>query len=709
MKRMYKNQFLNSLFSRAKTTSLLRAMMIVAVMLITAGSVWAQGAITANIKDLQGDDVAVGPHVKGDFYCVSQPLGGGAYTWHHINKDAVDVAGVASVTWTNADIDAEVDLANNKCWFKVQVWAGDPFANTGVGSSSGLWSTFMLYDPSVANISWDVHTPGSLPPATVTSSGIYYNGVSDFEWQWAYGNIDITYQGCAHNLQPALSADIKTYMESVGYVFSFNATDGMLTITNAGTSFDQAYSAREDGDGGYIQEMERLDYGDVSYDAGNQRMVVEFSYVDLGLNDGDTFFCNLGFYVPLDAGPPAVYYSNYSTYTDVLAYAALKGYVGHTLDPLEVVAPVRNTNTGTGYFTIQGAIDDATAGDVIEVAAGTYDRVSENRALGAQGLINVNKGVTIIAATGARPIIDGTGVDGVFKIHPSALADGNTVRIEGFEITGEPATGKAMTMMGNYNIDPAHVVIHDNWFHGMIGGIDFWGVNDTWILDGYTSGVINTEITGNKFYDMGVTNVQQGFGVLIESPADWAAGNDYAVKIEDNEFSDIRSDGTDYGTGIGILDAGGSAINANVYVSGNTLENTVAVGIGVVNADVSTTKIEYNSFGNSVAIHATTISNGPINATCNWYGTAVGTEIAALIVGDVNYAPWLLTANLVTPDCNGGPAYNADTHESFDSAQEAIDAATAGDEIEIYYNPSSPLNIGKVLNIHYIFNEPQLP
>jgi hypothetical protein len=47
-----------------------------------------------------------------------------------------------------------------------------------------------------------------------------------------------------------------------------------------------------------------------------------------------------------------------------------------------------------------------------------------------------------------------------------------------------------------------------------------------------------------------------------------------------------------------------------------------------------------------------------------------------------------------------------DPPTTYDSVQEAIDAASPGDEIEVYYQPTEPLLINKVLNIHYVFNRP---
>ncbi len=302
---------------------------------------------------------------------------------------------------------------------------------------------------------------------------------------------------------------------------------------------------------------------------------------------------------------------------------------------------IHNVTKDTYYCRIQAAIDDAADGNVIEVAAGTYDYISEGSPA-PSGLIKVTKGVTIKAAAGARPIIDGSGFDGVFKIHPSALLALNTVIIEGFEIKGNAATGIAMTMQGCFDVTPAKVIIRDNWFHGMVGGIDFWGAG-AYLPSGWTSALANIEITGNKFYDMVAAGPYPGFGVLIEDPANWTmAGGDYAVKIQNNEFSNLPTNGSNPGVGIALTRANDTWEAANIRISGNSFTSTVPVGVAFQDGDVSTALVTENSFNNSVyGILASGIDNGPVNATCNWYGTNTVAGVAAKISGPVTYSPWL--------------------------------------------------------------------
>lgn len=378
---------------------------------------------------------------------------------------------------------------------------------------------------------------------------------------------------------------------------------------------------------------------------------------------------------------------------------------------------VVNITQGKSYMTIRSAISDVTtvSGDIITVGDGTYDYISEGISAGSQGLINVNKGVTLEAAAGVRPIIDGTGVDGVFKIHPAALDDGNTVRIEGFEITGDPTTGIAMTMQGCFNNNPAEVIIHDNEFHGMIGAINFWGAV-SYLPSGWTSGVVNTKISNNKFYDLVAAGPYPGFGVLIESPVDWTtAGNDYAVKIENNEFSNIETNGTELGTGIGILDHNGALINANAYISGNKFTSDVAIGAAFSNGDVTHTQVIGNSFENSIyGIYATAITNSPIDAKCNWWGTDNAYTIGNAISGDVQFLPYLepdaggITypwSGIATYACNGNNrVLNITKGKSYNTIQSAIDDVTTthGDVITVgagtynYISEGSPVPSGLI-------------
>jgi len=332
------------------------------------------------------------------------------------------------------------------------------------------------------------------------------------------------------------------------------------------------------------------------------------------------------------------------------------------------------------FTAIQAAIDAASSGDTINVTDGTYTYESEGEPDPA-GLIKVTKPVAIKAADGVRPVIDGSGFDGVFKIHPSALNPGGTVIIEGFEITGDATTDIAITMQGCFDVTPAQVIIRDNWFHGMNAGIDFWGAG-AHLPSGWTSAVAGVEITDNKFYDLGETGTAQGFGILLEGLADRATiGDIYAATVENNEFYNIYDGaGSDYGYGIS---ANGGA--ANVYIDENSF-TSISIGVALVNTDVANTRIINNNFTGTdeYGVITQSITGGSVNASDNWWGSDNGPEHAGntfnvgsqgnKVSDNVDYCPWL---DDEYPTGNSFAPVSLDGAAEYSSIQAAIDAATS--------------------------------
>ena len=313
------------------------------------------------------------------------------------------------------------------------------------------------------------------------------------------------------------------------------------------------------------------------------------------------------------------------------------------------------------FTTIQSAIDAANAGDTIEVSAGTYNYDSEGSPDPA-GLIKVTKPLTIKAADGTRPIIDATGVNGVFKIWATTFSGGQVV-IEGFEITGDSTTDIAITVPMHDSGDPTKIVIRNNKIHGMNGGIDFWGSGLSSTPDADRL-VNNVEITDNEFYDLAVDPEDTDlYGIMLE---DLKAGPNFAALVKDNVFRNIPG-------GAGIIIPRADAENGeavNVKITGNTFESTVSLGVSVLAGEVSSAEIADNTF-TETGLFIENISAGPINAVSNWWGSATGPE-AEQVVGSVKYNPWCYTA-----DCT--ELYLGETG----LIQEAIDVADAGETIHV--------------------------
>ena len=73
-----------------------------------------------------------------------------------------------------------------------------------------------------------------------------------------------------------------------------------------------------------------------------------------------------------------------------------------------------------------------------------------------------------------------------------------------------------------------------------------------------------------------------------------------------------------------------------------------------------------------------------VDATCNWYGSADYYVINPKIVGNVTFVPYLVTNDIVTPDCSGQypPIHNL-TNLYYNTIQAAINAADPGNFIKI--------------------------
>ena len=299
--------------------------------------------------------------------------------------------------------------------------------------------------------------------------------------------------------------------------------------------------------------------------------------------------------------------------------------------------------------SIQSAIDVAEAGNIIHVGDGTYDYDTEGHPADA-GLIKITKPVTLIAADDGntvRPVINASGLggltnDGVFKIHATQFQDGLVV-IEGFDITGIPQTGIAITAP-MYQV-PGHentIIIRDNLIHGMIGAIDFWGTT-SFVTDPIPANAVvsHVEITGNKIYDMGVAGVEQGLGVMIEDPKSNADPTIYAAKITDNEFYNfVAKDGTNPSAGIVLPRAdAANGEDLDVLIQDNKFGAGVNVNVGIqAGAAVTGPVIIENDFGNG-GIGVYSVIPARVSGTPNWWGSASG-PVAGQYIGTVSYDPW---------------------------------------------------------------------
>ena len=326
---------------------------------------------------------------------------------------------------------------------------------------------------------------------------------------------------------------------------------------------------------------------------------------------------------------------------------------------------VRNTFSGTktvgagptyDYNTIQAAIDATSSGDVINVAAGTY---TEN--------LTIDKSLDLLGA-GLSTIIDGSLGGGALGSCIDIYA--SNVLVDGFKI-----------MNGSYGM--------------YIGG-------GTVTYDYIT--VSNCEVTGNSKYGIQAIGLNNNNHSYIIFDNVYAHDNDRnGIKIFACKNSEIKNcqitnngdvsndDEKNYGIWFGTTSSGPSNL-IDLQCFGNSFSDNLNGSIILMDApgpSVFTGAAIYNNdFSGDVTIGGYGVYNAhatltlTLDATCNWWGSTDPYDVADATFGNVQFLPFSTAAS--PTNCDGvGPVVNITQTLSYLTIQAAIDAATAGDEIQV--------------------------
>ncbi|MFQ6089280.1 MAG: DUF1565 domain-containing protein, partial [Candidatus Methanofastidiosia archaeon] len=329
--------------------------------------------------------------------------------------------------------------------------------------------------------------------------------------------------------------------------------------------------------------------------------------------------------------------------------------------------------SGCDYTTIQAAINAASSNDTILVYTGSYAGFDVNKT-----------GITVRAATGEAPVINGAGVSvngQVVAVQVSA----HNVTIQGLTIDGSYSTGiyvyNAATPPYGANIldntidqtgyDPGALASWDGGaiyanaggspptvFSGNIidfgsssrahNGIKTWGDNDP----DYTIQDNTITITTMTKYQVAI-NVETGDG---------------SATVENNTITSPDKTLGSWTKVFGIWLYGGGTGAKNTTVQGNTVTKTdYALWVSGPNADniFATENNFYSSdFGSVIEGNATGVDlecnniysntyygvyNGGtvlVDAEWNWWGSltgpsGVGPGVGDAVTDDVDYSPWL--------------------------------------------------------------------
>ncbi|MCK4296171.1 MAG: right-handed parallel beta-helix repeat-containing protein, partial [Candidatus Marinimicrobia bacterium] len=317
--------------------------------------------------------------------------------------------------------------------------------------------------------------------------------------------------------------------------------------------------------------------------------------------------------------------------------------------------PVMNTRLSETYVSIQAAIDAATAGDDIQLPAGTYDSESfpitisvEVSLLGPNEGIDPNTGTRVTEATilgdidrevitvqADNVLIDGVTIQNDFN----SSQNGDGVLIN-YNTTGATVQNNIITLNTSYGVwgvmlayddaSPTLIVtdatVSNNKFTGFWGGVYVQGcalntdISDnvmTDVKEGINLGggttadktkstsITGNTITGSAMYGISIEECEQSTQDLYED-----------LLIENNTITGSTLNGIHIYANCGLIT--GLVINYN-NISGNT-------NYGIQNLNGVGYNAKYNWWGDVT---------GPTNATSNPYGT--GNDVS----DDVTYVPWL--------------------------------------------------------------------
>jgi len=376
--------------------------------------------------------------------------------------------------------------------------------------------------------------------------------------------------------------------------------------------------------------------------------------------------------------------------------------------PMAEIAEAATINVPGDYTTIQAAIDAASPGDTINVAAGTYDED-----------ISINKSVSFLGPNADISAVTGTRNAEAKIVRMVSLTGGvSDVTINGFEFSNIPSGSHSVIYLQG---DSTRVVIKNNRFmdnpcYAIKSGASSV-TTDIQVVDNLISNIAGTihsglwfgGITGSSVITDNKIEYTAYAGIIIETA--------HGLTIDGNQISNVPKQGIQIALVSGNISITNNIItNANtseesdkggirlygdefdgpVSITGNTISgsfNGLAVkdGKDITGKDIHVNNNNFLGNSNCGVYHGGT---GNLDATNNWWGDASGPSGEGPGTGDavsanVDYNSWYNTNALSTK------TYYVGSGEDYTTIQSAIGAASAGDTINVAagtYNENISLN-----------------
>jgi len=362
-------------------------------------------------------------------------------------------------------------------------------------------------------------------------------------------------------------------------------------------------------------------------------------------------------------------------------------------------------NVPGDYDTIQEAIDAASNGDTIVVAAGLYEEnVEIDKSLTLKG---AQAGVDARTRSGAETIIEpdtGTGIRIITATDRVIVVDGLTVQNAEHGIaTPEPTMADDITIRNVRVLNPTEFGISPTFT--ITTTVEYCYVEGA--VQAINAGaLIPFEPTVATFRNNEIVNSQFGFtGYLKDSLIEGNLVRDFATEgvgiggqFLNTEIRNNTVTGYVEGAGMTFEEHYGRDLSENVNVEGNTFTGN---DLGIYVFDTQTTltgiTVNFNNIAGNSRYGVWNEGGETLDATKNWWGDASGPNGRGPGDGDdisskVIYSPWL-GAELGTE-----PMTWCVDPTSF--IQDAIDEAAPGDTIMVAEGEyEEDLNIDKSLTL----------